>query len=270
MTNRKILAVAALCVTATVGLTACGGGQSENHADRADRADKAASSPPSPKAPVDPFEGLTANQIADKALEATKSADSLKVAGEGKDDGKDLSLEFALSKAGDCTGKFSYTGSGQAELLVVDKVPYMKGDEAFWKEIGKQKGTSAKQTTALAELLKGRWMKAPAKNANKMGDACNLDALLKKMDDGHTSGATKGAPAEINGQKAITLTRKEGAETHTFYIATEGQPYFLKAVTEGGDEPNTMSFSDYNKPVAVTAPPADQIFDVDKVKAAGS
>lgn len=267
MINRKILAVAALCVTATVGLTACGGGQSEDHADKAD---KAASSPPSPKAPVDPFEGLTANQIADKALEATKSADSLKVAGEGKDDGKDLSLEFALSKAGDCTGKFSYTGSGQAELLVVDKVPYMKGDEAFWKEIGKQKGTSAKQTTALAELLKGRWMKAPAKNANKMGDACNLDALLKKMDDGHTSGATKGAPAEINGQKAITLTRKEGAETHTFYIATEGQPYFLKAVTEGGDEPNTMSFSDYNKPVAVTAPPADQIFDVDKVKAAGS
>ncbi|MBT2390292.1 hypothetical protein J7E87_12870 [Streptomyces sp. ISL-1] len=99
MTNRKILAVAALCVTAAVGLTACGGGQSE------DTADKAASSPPSPKAPVDPFEGLTADQIADKALKATKAANSLKVAGEGKDDGKDLSLEFALSKAGDCASR---------------------------------------------------------------------------------------------------------------------------------------------------------------------
>ncbi|MFF3248741.1 hypothetical protein ACFYWY_34540 [Streptomyces sp. NPDC002870] len=41
-------------------------------------------------------------------------------------------------------------------------------------------------------------------------------------------------------------------------------------LTEGGDEPNTLSFSDYNKPVAVTAPPADQIFGMDKVKAASS
>ncbi|WP_217621752.1 hypothetical protein [Streptomyces lunaelactis] len=44
----------------------------------------------------------------------------------------------------------------------------------------------------------------------------------------------------------------------------------LKAVTEGGDEPGTLSFSDYNEPVAVTAPPADQTVDVEKVKAAGS
>ncbi|MGW1491284.1 hypothetical protein [Streptomyces sp. NPDC002402] len=68
MTNRKVLAAAALCVTATVGLTACGGGQSEGIADRA------ASSSPSPKAPVDPFEGLTADQIADKAFATTKAA----------------------------------------------------------------------------------------------------------------------------------------------------------------------------------------------------
>ncbi|MFF4228824.1 hypothetical protein [Streptomyces sp. NPDC001820] len=264
MTNRKILAVAALCVTAAVGLTACGGGQSE------DTAGKAASSPPSPKTPVDPFEGLTADQIADKALKATKAANSLKLAGEGKDDGKDLSWEFTLSNAGNCTGKLSYTGSGQAELLVVDKVTYMKADEAFWKGIAKQKGTPAKQSTALAEMMKGRWMKAPADKSGGMAGLCNLDALLKKMGDEDTSGVTKGESAEINGQKAITLTRKEGAETHTFYVATEGQPYFLKFVTEGGDEPGTVSISDYNKPVAVTAPPADQIFDLDKVKAAGS
>ncbi|MFI1400350.1 hypothetical protein [Streptomyces sp. NPDC020681] len=264
MTNRKILAVAALCVTTAAGVTACGGGQSENTAD------KAASSPPSPKAPVDPFEGLTADQIADKALEATKAANSLKVTGEGKDDGKDLSLEFALSKAGDCTGKFGYAGSGQAELLVVDKVAYMKADEAFWMGIGKQKGTPAKQTAAMAEMLKGRWLKAPADEADDMAGICNLDALLKKLDDDEdTSGVTRGKPAEINGQKAITLIRKNGAQTHTFYVATEGQPYFLRGVTEGGDEPGTVSFSDYNKPVAVTAPPADQIFDVDKAKAAG-
>ncbi|WP_406307189.1 hypothetical protein OHA61_39360 [Streptomyces sp. NBC_00885] len=264
MTNRKFLAAAALCVTATVGLTACGGGQSEGIAD------KAASSSPSPKAPVDPFEGLTADQIADKAFAATKAADSLKVAGEGKDDGKNLSLEFALSKAADCTGKMSYTGSGQSELRVLDKVTYMKGDEAFWKGIAKQKGTSAQQSTAMAEMFKGRWMKIPAGKAKRMAEACDVDALFKKMGEDDLSGVTKGPTTEVNGQKALTLTRKDGAETHTFYVATVGQPYFLKAVTEGGDEPGTLTFSDFNKPVAVTAPPADQIFDVDKVKAARS
>ncbi|NUK28519.1 hypothetical protein HRW08_39195, partial [Streptomyces lunaelactis] len=123
---------------------------------------------------MDPFEGLTADQIADKALKATKAANSLKLAGEGKDDGKDLSWEFALSKAGAWTGKLSYTGSGQAELLVVDKVAYMKADEAFWKGIANQKGTPAKQSTALAEMMKGRWMKAPADKSGGMAGLCNL------------------------------------------------------------------------------------------------
>ncbi|MFD7446486.1 hypothetical protein [Streptomyces sp. NPDC059909] len=264
MTNRKFLVAAVLCATATAGLTACGGGKSEGQADKAD---KAASSSPSPKAPVDPFEGLTADQIAEKAMDATKAANSLKVTGEGKDDGKDLSLEFALSKTGDCTSEFSYKGSGQVELLVVDKVTYMKGDEAFWKSTTKEKGTSAEQSAAVAEMFKGRWMKVPADEAKDMGETCDLDSLLEKLGDEDTSGATRGQTTEVDGQKAITLTRKDGAETHTFYVAAEGRPYFLKAVTEGGDEPGTVTFSDYDKPVAVTVPPADQIVDVDKLGA---
>ncbi|MGW1496853.1 hypothetical protein, partial [Streptomyces sp. NPDC002402] len=216
MTNRKFLAAAALCVTTTVGLTACGGGQSEGVAD------KAASSSPSPKAPVDPLEGLTADQIADKAFAATKAADSLTVAGEGKDDGKHLSLEFTLSKRGDCTGKTGYTGSGQSQLRVVDKITYMKGDEAFWKGIAKQKSTTAQQSTAMVELFKGRWMKIPAGKAKGIGEVCDVNALFKKLGDEDLSGVTKGPTTEVNGQKALTLTRKDGAETHTYYVATVG------------------------------------------------
>ncbi|MFE7777622.1 hypothetical protein ACFU5O_27730 [Streptomyces sp. NPDC057445] len=260
MTNRKILAATALCVIASIGLTACGSAQSKGDTG------KATSPTPSPKALLDPFEGLTADQITDKALAATKAADSLKVAGEGKDDDKHLSMEFALSKAGDCTGRVGNTGYGQNAMLVSDKISYMKGDEAFWKQIGKETGTSAKQSTAIAEMLKGRWMKIPADQAKSMGELCNLNALLKEMGDEDTAGVTKGQTTEVNGQKALTLTRKDGAETHTFYVATKGQPYFLKFVTEGGDEPGTLVFSDYNKPVTVTAPPADQIVDLDKVR----
>ncbi|WP_426567377.1 hypothetical protein [Streptomyces canus] len=264
MTNRKILVSAAACAALTAALVGCskdGGGKDAGSKGKSDR-----TVTESPKAP-EPFAGLTGQQIADKAVEATKAASSLKVAGSGKDDGKQMSIEFALSKQGNCSGEMGYVGSGRAEFLVLDKVMYMKGDEAFYKGMGKEEGTSAEETAAMTEILKGRWMKIPADEdaAKDMGGACDLDGLIEEMEDGSTANVTKGQFTDINGQKAITLTEKDGAETHTIYVAAEGKPYFLKIVTTGGDEPGTVTFSDYDKPVAATPPPADQVVDLEKM-----
>ncbi|MFD7231749.1 hypothetical protein [Streptomyces sp. NPDC059881] len=259
MTNRKILVTAVLCATAAVGLTACGGEKDKGGAD------KPASSAPSPKAPVDPFAGLTADQIADKSLDITKAADSVKVKGLDSSDKDPMEFDLAISEKGDCGGTMGSKGA-KAEMRKVGGPMYMKGDDKFWEQSLKEDGSSAEEIAAVKELFKGRWIKIPAEEVDKeeMGALCDFDALLEPADSAKT-GLTKGADADVDGKKAVVLTKKDGAETITFYVAKEGEPYLLKFTSEGGKEPKSAAFSDFNAPITVTVPPADQVVDPSKL-----
>ena len=74
---------------------------------------------------------------------------------------------------------------------------------------------------------------------------------------------TRGPDAEVDGRPAATLVKKKaGGKSTTLFVAKEGEPYLLKVVKTGGDEPGTIVFSEYNKPVKAVAPPADEIVDL--------
>ncbi|GAA3375256.1 lipoprotein [Streptomyces sannanensis] len=261
MTNRKFLVAATVCATALAGLTGCSSDKGKDAAD-----DKKPSASQESKAPADPFAGMTADQIADKALDTTKAADSLKAMGIARSDKKELQFDVSVSKQGDCQGKLTDAGA-TADLVSVDKAVYIKGDSKFWEQTGKEDGSSPEETAAMVELLKGRWLKVPAEDnsaEDDLGAICDTDTLFEEADQAKT-GLTKGQNTEVNGQSAVTLTKKDGDETTTLHVATEGEPYLLKVTVEGGKDPGEASFSDFNKPITVTAPPADQVMDPTKL-----
>ncbi|MGA4851178.1 hypothetical protein ACOBQB_34860 [Streptomyces sp. G5(2025)] len=222
--NRKLLAVAVACSAAVIGLAGCGSDEEK-----------------------DPFEGMSADKIADKAADASKGAGSFTVSGEGKQDGKPLKVDFSVSKAGDCKGKMDGGAKGAAEFLVTGDTQYMKGDEAFWKEAmgGSQ-----------ASRMKDKWVKTP--NEKKEG-FCDADDMFKSSE---LKGLKREKDAEVDGKNAAVLTKNKSGKKSTFYVATEGKPYFLKVVTTGKDDPGTMHFSDYGQPVEVKAPPASEVMDL--------
>ncbi|MEW2084105.1 hypothetical protein [Streptomyces sp. NPDC005283] len=266
--NRKFLVSATVCVAAIAGLAGCSkDGTKTNGTSEGKTKEPAAA--PSSKAPVDPFAGLTADQIGDKAMTATKAAQSIRMVGRIKSDGEQLTVDFAVDTKSACTGKMSMEG-GNAELLQVSKVMYMKGDEKFWRASMSGDGASGKETDSVVELMKGRWMKMPAGSSGDMGEVCDLKAMIADMDKNKSErkGMTKGPDAEVGGRATATVVKKAAnGETTTMYVAKEGEPYLLKVVKVGGDEPGTMVFSDYNKPVKATAPPADQVVDLEKLGA---
>ncbi|CAM5467498.1 Lipoprotein OS=Streptomyces alboniger OX=132473 GN=CP975_23560 PE=4 SV=1 [Streptomyces alboniger] len=230
--NRKLLAVAVACAAAVIGIAGCG----------SDGGDK------------DPFDGMSADKIAEKASKASKDAGSYRMKGQMKQSGEVSDIEFAVAESGDCKGTMGSAKSGRAEFLSVGEFTYSKGDEKFW---------GAKGGGSTAELLKGRWVKTPAKGDRAV---CNPDDMfsnknLKKL--------KRGDDTEVAGAKAAVLTRKKGDETTTFYVAMEGKPYFLKVVNKGSDGPGTVTFSDYGKTVEVKAPPASEVVDPEKL-ASGS
>ncbi|MFF3640177.1 hypothetical protein [Streptomyces sp. NPDC002564] len=229
--HRKLLAVAVTCAAAVIGVAGC-----SSDGDK------------------DPFDGLSADKIADKASKASKDAGSFTMKGKMKQGGQANDLEFAVAESGDCKGTMGSQKKGVAQFLSVGKTSYVKADDKFWEGQG---GSST------AELLKGRWVKSP----NKSGDSvCNPDDMfksdklknLKREDD-----------AEVDGKKAAVLTQKKGKETTTFYVAMEGKPYFLKVVNKGSEDPGSIVFSGYGKPVDVKEPPAKEVVDAKKI-AAGS
>ncbi|MGV9879742.1 hypothetical protein [Streptomyces sp. NPDC003006] len=225
--NRKLLAVAAACAAAVIGVAGCGS-----------EGDK------------DPFEGMSADKIADKASKASKDAGSFSMKGQVKQGGEVSDIEFAVAESGDCKGTMGSSKKGTADFLASGKFSYVKADDKFWEGQG---------GGATAELLKGRWVKTPN---NKGASPCNPDDMFKSD---NLKKLKRGDDSEVAGKKAAVLTRKKGSETTTFYVAMEGKPYFLKVVNKGGDGPGTVTFSDYGKAVDVKAPPASEVVDPDKL-----
>ncbi|MFG2774802.1 hypothetical protein [Streptomyces sp. NPDC048350] len=264
--NRKIWVATMVCAATVVAVTGCSKGDKDDTKAQGGTKTPAASATTT-KAPVDPFEGLDADAIADRAVRATKGASSLHMVGDGKADGEQMTIDLALDDKGACTGNIGLKDA-KADILQADKIMYMKGDEKFWQVSAGEGGASAEEGKAMAELLKGRWMKMSKKNAGELADLCDIKALIKEMDKDkdQRQGMTKGPDAEVDGKPAATLTKKDSkGETFTMYVAKEGEPFILKTVEAGGDEPGTIVFSDYNEPVTATAPPADQVVDPAKL-----
>ncbi|MEU4350723.1 hypothetical protein [Streptomyces sp. NPDC023838] len=276
--RRNALVVAVVGTTAVAGLAGCGK-EDANSAKGVSEARKPSAT--ASATPADPFAGMSADAIAEKAVGVTKTANTVKVAGAGISDGEHMSLEVTVTRAGHCSGSVTVKG-GKAHILKADaKAYYMKADEKFYRAMAKEDGTSKQEADAMVEVLKGRWMKipsdAPAKSAKRhdkssdddMGQFCVLSELVAGMDDDKAdrTGMTKGADTVVAGVPAVTLVgkKKSDGSAVTMYVAKRGPAHLLKVVETGGKEPGTVTFGDYDKPVTITPPPADQIMDLEKL-----
>ncbi|MFD3726314.1 hypothetical protein [Streptomyces sp. NPDC058671] len=246
--NRKLWAVATVCVAVVAGVTGCSKGDDK---------------------PADPFTGLTADAIADKAVETTKAATALRMSGTGKSDGEELTIDFSVDDKGNCKGTMQAPKGGKAEVVGAGGASYMKGDDAFWRSSGGEDGASADESGAMVTMLKGRWLKIPDEaGADDPSAFCDLKTVVKDMDEeAPRKGMTRGADADVDGKSAATLTTKgEKGGTITLYVAKDAaKPYILRFVETGGEEPGTTTLSDFDKPVTTTAPPADEIVDMEQL-----
>ncbi|TQK52019.1 hypothetical protein FBY35_2444 [Streptomyces sp. SLBN-118] len=257
--KRKFLVMAVVGAAAIAGLAGCStGGEYEAPSGTGKIEKNEAVEAAATKASDDPFGGLSADQIADKAVAATKSARSIRIAGKVTSGAELLTVDFAVDSKGSCTGKIGMRG-GNAELRKVGKVLYIKGDDTFWK------ASVGAQAHGITDLLKGRWMKVPQGSSSAMEGVCDLKAMLAdtNKDALERQGMTRGPDAAVGGKPVVTLVKKKpGGETLTMYVAKEGAPYLLRVVKKGGTEPGTLTFSDFNKPVKAVAPPPDQVVDL--------
>jgi len=194
--------------------------------------------------------GKSAEEIQDETVDAMRSAKSMTL--DFKQTGtQQIAAKMSLTKGGECTGSIGLDGAN-AEVLRVDGMTYMKPDTKFWE----QNAGSPEQAQLIAATVGDRWVEAGG-GQDDFASFCDLDTLLKGLDEDKgdkNDNTEKGDEGEVRGTPTITLITKDDGETTTVHIATEGEPYILKMEIEGGDEPGSAEFTEFNEKVEVTAP----------------
>jgi hypothetical protein len=127
------------------------------------------------------------------------------------------------------------------QLVQIHGTVYIKGSPAFYSQIA---GARA------AQLLQGRWLKAPA-SSGALAPLASLTDLSKLADSTLPAHGQlrKGHMTSVNGQKVIGVT--DTSTGGTLYVATTGPPYPVQiAMGPGGN----ITFSRWNQPVSLFAP----------------
>ena len=203
------------------------------------------------------------NGVADKTpaeiLAATKAATdtatSVHVAGSIVSEKSPITLDMNLLAGKGGRGQLSESGLA-FELIQVGGTVYIKGSAAFYKHIG---------GTAAAQLLQGKWLKAPSSDANfaSLSQLTDLRQLVDQTLASHGS-LKKTGTTTIDGQKVVGIT--DTTKGGTLYIATTGKPYPIE-ISKGGSGGGKITFDRWNSSVTLAAP--KNAIDVTQLQSAG-
>ena len=180
-------------------------------------------------------------------------ASTVHVAGSISSDGTPISFNMYLRAGRGGRGQLAEDGLS-FEVIQIARLVYIKGSPAFYKHIG---------GAAAAQVLQGKWLKAPSASA-EFASLASLTDLRELVDTTLANHDTliKGAVTTVNGQKAVGVS--DTSKGGTIYIATSGPPYPLE-VTKTGASGGTITFDHWNVPVTLT-PPASAI-DIAQLRA---
>ncbi|MCG6498783.1 hypothetical protein [Kitasatospora sp. A2-31] len=245
----KRVVAAAAAVLALGPATGCDGGVD----------DAKSAAPPVTSPSTERLESMTGVVILDRAHGEFLKAASVKLTGTVTDKARTTATFTVSVKAtGDCTGFLELDGNGRAELLRASGQTLVKPSS---KALAEYFGLPT------TEFRADRWIrlaKSEASDALPSG-MCDLKTVPLFGDGDWSKTVNSEGTETVNGRKVVTVfasTPEDGA--YLGYVATDGpaRPARIKSFhSEGHDIGLTVDFSDYDAPVAVTLPPADQITD---------
>ena len=143
-------------------------------------------------------------------------------------------------------GHIALEGLG-IDVITVERAFYLNGSTAFYRHIA---GSTA------AQLLQGKWLKAPAASGEfaSLAQLTNLGKLIDSTLASHGKLESAGATT-VSGRKAVGV--KDATKGGTLYVAATGTPYPLEIVKTGSGS-GRIAFDRWNRPVTIT-PPANAI-----------
>jgi hypothetical protein len=176
------------------------------------------------------------------AQAAASGAASAHVAGSIVDEGKPISLDMELVSGKGGKGRITLEGLS-ISLIQLGRSVYINGSAAFYRHVA---------GAAAAQLLQGKWLKAPVSSASfaSLASLTNLGKLIGTTLSSHGKLASAGTKT-VNGQKAVGVT--DTSKGGTLYVATAGAAYPIEIV-KSGTNGGRITFDRWNQSVTLSAP----------------
>lgn len=186
-----------------------------------------------------------ANAAMNALTSVTIDVDTTVTAGEG------YSSHLVTDLKSRCTARTTWAAGAGLEQIRISGTDYVRPNRAYLNRWSGRYAVSGQK--------QNRWIKTPSSEA-KAGDG------LAECTREFTSfgAATKGEPVEVNGRRTIPLKVTDKADkegSYTFYVASRGEPYILKAVYEGARFHSTTTFSAFDEPLDVRPPAKTDVLD---------
>ncbi|QKW19864.1 hypothetical protein HUT16_13065 [Kitasatospora sp. NA04385] len=254
MRTNRLLAVTVLSVLGVTGLTACNSdeGDAAPAASAPAATSASASASASPVAKGGGLEKLPVEDILKKTQAVGAKLTSVKLTAKADAPEGKMDAVVSADSAGNCAGTLVIEGQGKAEILRTSEKVWVKPDAAFLK-------TLFPQNAAAAAKVGGKWLvSTKTDEVSGLGEFCDT-ALEAQKEVGKEETGTVSGTGTVGGVQAVLLKLKSAdGEDIEAAVANEGEPYLLSAKTSDSGE---MQFSDFDKPVKVTPPAADQVLD---------
>jgi hypothetical protein len=201
-----------------------------------------------------PLVGLTADQIAKKAVTDLKAAASFHYHGSGKESGQTISISMSVTHKG-CTGSIGDGSNGGFAIVAVGETVWIQPNNKFWEYVG----IPASDLPA----VQGKWFETTGTGSNSVSAAfapfCSANKLLSTLAP-QLTGLVKGKTTKVSGHPALQLRNSSGHES--IYVSISSKPEILRT-TYGG----TINFSAYGASVTVTPPPAGDVITLPSTSA---
>ncbi len=243
--GRRAVAVAISCAGLAAGATACGTAQLSPSAAAA-RATQSEG----------PLAGLTADQIARRAIADLAAVSSVQVAGLTGQDGQTAILNLTLGIKG-CTETLQVPGQGSFTLLQIGKTVWFKPSYQMWKWMAYGIPAAARRH------LEGKYLETPDVPAGAAA-FCSPGQLASAL-GGQLKDLVKGKITTISGQPALQLADKR--HSTSAYVTISARPELLRIDVSGQEH---AVFTGYNLPLTLTPPPADQTVTTAQLAALGA
>ncbi len=229
--GRRVVAscwAAVCCAVVLAGATACG------------------TTHPGPSAPAtlsaNPLAGLTADQIARRAIADLAAASSVRIAGSVGQDGQTAFVDLTIGTKG-CKETLRIPGQGSIVIIAIGNTMWSKTEGQMWKQM------AGMFPAKVRRYLAGKYLQIPGVPGG-MTDLCGRDQAASSF-GGELKDLVTAKITTISGQPALQLADKR--HSRSAYVTISARPEFLRLDVSGQEQ---VDFTGYNQPVMLTPPPA--------------
>jgi hypothetical protein len=194
----------------------------------------------------------SADQVFAAAKAAATSASSAHVAGKLVSNGTAITLDLSMARDKGAKGSVSVNGLG-FDLVKIGDTAYIKGSDAFYQHFA---------GPAVAQLIHGKWIKAPttSKQFRSFANLASVSGIFTEIGAHHGKLVNDGKTT-YKGQPVGAI--RDVSDDSKLFVAATGAPYPVAIVGGRKNQSGSVTFSDWNQPVSLSAPSG--AFDVSQV-----